>query len=128
MAIAARRPAPGSLVHHSDRGIQYACGEYTALLAAHDIRPSMSRVGNPYDNAQAESFMKTLKHEEVDGRSYRDLEEAREAIGRFIEEVYNRQRLHSALAYRPPVEFETNLLELAAAAQRPQAPAHPTSS
>jgi transposase InsO family protein len=128
MVIAARRPAPGSLIHHSDRGIQYACGEYTALLAAHDILPSMSRVGNPYDNAQAESFMKTLKHEEVDGRSYRDLEEAREAIGRFIEEVYNRQRLHSALAYRPPVEFEANLLELAAATRRPQAPAHPTSS
>jgi putative transposase len=128
MAIAARRPAPGSLVHHSDRGIQYACGEYTGLLTAYDIQPSMSRVGNPYDNARAESFMKTLKHEEVDGRSYRDLEHAREAIGRFIEEVYNRQRLHSALAYRPPVEFEANLHQLAAAARRPQAGAHPASS
>lgn len=128
MAIVARQPAPGSLIHHSDRGVQYACGEYTAVLAAHDIQPSMSRVGNPYDNAQAESFMKTLKHEEVDGRSYRDLEHAREAIGRFIEEVYNRQRLHSALAYRPPTEFEANLLQLAAAARRPQAAAHPTSS
>lgn len=109
MAIAARRPAPGSLIHHSDRGVQYACGEYTALLEAHDIRPSMSRVGNPYDNARAESFMKTLKHEEVDGRNYRDLDEARAAIGAFIEEVYNRQRLHSALAYRPPIEFEASL-------------------
>jgi putative transposase len=128
MAIAARRPAPGSLVHHSDRGIQYACGEYTGLLTAYDIQPSMSRVGNPYDNARAESFMKTLKHEEVDSRSYRDLEHAREAIGRFIEEVYNRQRLHSALAYRPPVEFEANLHQLAAAARRPQAGAHPASS
>jgi putative transposase len=128
MAIAARRPAPGSLIHHSDRGIQYACGEYTGLLTAYDIQPSMSRVGNPYDNARAESFMKTLKHEEVDSRSYRDLEHARKAIGRFIEEVYNRQRLHSALAYRPPVEFEANLHQLGDAARRPQAGAHPASS
>jgi putative transposase len=99
MAIAARRPARGSLIHHSDRGIQYACGDYTALLEAHDIQPSMSRIGNPYDNAKAESFMKTLKQEEVDGRSYRDAIHARQMIGSFIEEVYNRQRLHSALAY-----------------------------
>ena len=109
MALAARRPAPGSLVHHSDRGVQYACGEYTALLAAHDIQPSMSRIGNPYDNAKAESFMKTLKQEEVDGRSYRDAHQAREMIGSFIEQVYNRQRLHSALAYQSPTEFEANL-------------------
>jgi len=106
MAIAARRPASGSLIHHSDRGVQYACGDYTALLAAHDIQPSMSRVGNPYDNAQAESFIKTLKQEEVDGCTYRDAHQARNAIATFIEEVYNRQRLHSALAYRPPTEFE----------------------
>ena len=112
MALSTRRPAPGRLIHHSDRGVQYACGEYTALLAAHDITPSMSRVGNPYDNAKAESFMKTLKQEEVDGRSYRDIEHARQRIGGFIEDVYNRHRLHSALAYRPPVEFEASLPSL----------------
>jgi transposase InsO family protein len=127
MAIAARRPAPDSLVHHSDRGVQYACAEYMAVLAAHRIRPSMSRVGNPYDNAQAESFMKTLKQEEIDGRDYRDLEHAGAAIGGFIEEVYNRRRLHSALAYQPPAEFEANLQQLAAAPRRPQAVANATS-
>jgi putative transposase len=120
MAITARRPAPGSLIHHSDRGVQYACGEYASVLEAHDIQPSMSRVGNPYDNAKAESFMKTLKQEEVDGRDYRNLNQARDAIGAFIEGVYNRRRLHSALAYQPPVEFEKNTRDLAAAAQRPQ--------
>ena len=106
MALQARRPAPGSLIHHSDRGVQYACREYTARLEAHDIQPSMSRIGNPYDNAKAESFMKTLKQEEVDGSAYRDAVDARARIGTFIEQVYNKQRLHSALGYRPPAEFE----------------------
>jgi putative transposase len=128
MAISARRPVPGSLIHHSDRGVQYACGEYAAMLETYDIQPSMSRVGNPYDNAKAESFMKTLKQEEVDGRNYRDLNQARDAIGAFIEGVYNRQRLHSALAYRPPVEFEGTLQQIVPAAKQPQSVANATSS
>jgi putative transposase len=105
MAIAARG-APAGLIHHSDRGVQYACGAYTELLAEHGIRVSMSRKGNPYDNAAAESFMKTLKHEEVHRVEYRNLAEARRGIKRFLERTYNRERLHSALGYRPPVEFE----------------------
>lgn len=109
MALAARRPPPGQLIHHSDRGAQYACGEYSALLVAHGIQPSMSRVGSPYDNAKAESFMSTLKREEVDGREYRTAQEARRSIGRFIEEVYNRQRLHSALNYLAPADFEATV-------------------
>jgi transposase InsO family protein len=107
MAIASREIVPGSLVHHSDRGVQYACGDYVERLKQAGIEPSMSRVGCPWDNAMAESFMKTLKSEEVDGRDYRDLADAQTAIGSFIETVYNRQRLHSALAYRPPQEFES---------------------
>jgi transposase InsO family protein len=85
---------------------QYACGAYVARLAAAGIQPSMSRVGCPWDNAMAESFMRTLKHEEVDGRPYRNLADAQARIESFIEEIYNRQRLHSALAYRAPAAFE----------------------
>ena len=109
MAIDARQPQPGTLVHHSDRGLQYACSDYTDILNAHGIRTSMSRVANPYDNAKAESFMKTLKTEEVDGSLYRDARHARRNIGTFLEDVYNRQRLHSALDYRSPVEFEARI-------------------
>jgi transposase InsO family protein len=105
MAIAQRQPGRG-LVHHSDRGVQYACAEYTALLTEHGMVGSMSRVGNPYDNAFAESFIKTLKYEELYRNEYRSLEEAAAAIGEFIDQVYNQQRLHSALGYRPPAEFE----------------------
>ena len=106
MAIAARQPAPGSLIHHSDRGVQYACGDYAALLKRHDVQSSMSRVGNPYDNAKAERFMRTLKEGEVNASSYRDAAEAQARIGHFIETVYNRERLHSALDYLTPEEYE----------------------
>jgi putative transposase len=107
MALRQRRPAAG-LVHHSDRGVQYACGDYVKRLESCGITISMSRPGNPYDNAWAESFMKTLKVEEVDGRSYRNFDQARSCIRRFIEEIYNQQRLHSALDYRSPIEFEAD--------------------
>ena len=107
-ALEQRRPAPG-LVHHSDRGVQYASRDYTALLQARGIAISMSRKANPYDNAIAESFMKTLKYEEVYRDDYQDLLEARTSIRRFLEQVYNEKRLHSALGYLPPVEFEQAL-------------------
>lgn len=107
MALRQRRPAPG-LVHHSDRGVQYASQEYTDLLKQHGAQISMSRKGNPYDNAACESFMKTLKYEEVYRSEYRDLADAYAQIGEFLERVYNQQRLHSALGYVPPAEFEQN--------------------
>jgi transposase InsO family protein len=108
MALARRTVLPG-LVHHSDRGSQYASGDYTDLLKAHQIAISMSRKGNPWDNAGCESFMKTLKYEEVHRNEYRDLVEARVSIQNFVEKVYNERRLHSALGYLPPAEFERNL-------------------
>jgi putative transposase len=107
MALRQRQPAPG-LVHHSDRGVQYASHDYTGLLKQHSIQISMSRKGNPYDNAACESFMKTLKYEEVYRTEYRDLADAYAQIGEFLERVYNQQRLHSALGYVPPAEFEQN--------------------
>jgi transposase InsO family protein len=107
-ALRHRRPKPG-LVHHSDRGVQYASQDYAAELQRHGIRISMSRTASPYDNAQAESFIKTLKYEEVYRTEYRSLEDARASIGEFLEKIYNRERLHSALGYRPPLEFERHL-------------------
>jgi putative transposase len=106
MALSQRSWKPEGLIHHSDRGVQYASTEYTGLLENNDIQISMSRRGNPYDNARAERFMRTLKEEEVNGTAYQDLDEARTRIGDFLEEVYNRQRLHSALGYLTPEEFE----------------------
>lgn len=109
MALLARNPPPMSLIHHSDRGVQYACNAYQKRLETHKIPASMSRVGNPYDNAKAESFMKTLKTEEVEAKTYLDLDDARRKIGGFIDTVYNTKRLHSALGYKPPAEFEAQL-------------------
>jgi transposase InsO family protein len=108
MALSRRTVSPG-LVHHSDRGVQYASHDYTGLLKSHGIQISMSRKGNPWDNAACESFLKTLKYEEVYRSEYRDLAEARASIQQFLEQVYNRKRLHSALGYLPPAEFEAHL-------------------
>jgi putative transposase len=104
-AIAERQPPPG-LVHHSDRGVQYASGDYVRVLRKHQMIPSMSRPANPYDNASCESFMKTLKREEIYANDYRDLEHLLGNVQAFIEQYYNRCRLHSALGYRTPEEFE----------------------
>src|SRR5206468_8520953 len=104
-AIVVRQP-PVGLVHHSDRGVQYASAEYVAVLEKHGMIPSMSRPANPYDNASCESFLKTLKREEIYANQYSDLDHLRANIQEFIEQYYNRQRLHSALGYFPPEEFE----------------------
>ena len=102
MALTQRKPQ----VHHSDRGVQYASVEYTTLLKEHGIAISMSRKGNPYDNAKAESFMKTLKCEQVYLSEYDNLADANAQIGHFLEAVYNQKRLHSSLGYLPPAEYE----------------------
>ena len=106
MALSQRSWKAEGLIHHTDRGVQYASTDYTDLLDQNEIQISMSRRGNPYDNARAERFMRTLKEEEVHGANYRDLEDARSRIGEFLDQVYNRQRLHSALRYLTPEEFE----------------------
>jgi transposase InsO family protein len=105
MALTRRAPEPGG-IHHSDRGVQYASGDYVARLERAGIQISMAAVGNPYENAQVESFFRTLKCEEVYLHEYRTLAEADANIERFIEGVYNQKRLHSSLGYLPPVEFE----------------------
>jgi len=108
LALQSRSWQPG-LMHHSDRGVQYASLEYVAVLQQNNIQISMSRPGNPYDNAKAERFMRTLKYEEVYMNDYDTLAEVRTSIQHFIEAVYNRKRLHSAIGYLPPAEFEASL-------------------
>jgi len=102
----------GGLIHHSDQGVQYACNEYVNRLKELGIKISMSRRGNPYDNAFAESFMKTLKAEEVYLKEYKTFDEAYNNIKQFIERVYNKKRLHSSIGYLPPDEFEAKVLNI----------------
>jgi putative transposase len=109
MALQTRHFIPEQLTHHSDRGVQYACHDYVRVLQQHKIRISMSRIGNPYDNAKAERFMRTLKYEEIYLNDYDTFAEVMVSVDHFIEAVYNRKRLHSALGYLPPAEFEASL-------------------
>ncbi len=110
IALRERRP-PRGFIHHSDRGVQYASSEYIESLESAGARISMSGKGNPYDNAKAESFFKTLKTEQVYLKDYRTIEEADANIGHFMEDVYNQKRLHSSLDYLPPVDFEAAEIE-----------------
>ena len=113
-AIDQRQPRP-NLVHHSDRGVQYWSGEYLKVLQQNKIIPSMSRPGNPYDNASCESFLKTLKREEIHANDYQDLGHLNANVEAFIQQYYNRRRLHSALGYRAPEDFEKEIEQLSAA-------------
>jgi putative transposase len=106
-----RQPRPG-LIHHSDRGVQYASHEYVEQLQAIGAQSSMSAVGNPYDNAKAESFFKTLKQEEVYLKEYNSFSDSEQNLAMFIEKVYNEKRLHSSLGYLPPAEFEAAYKQL----------------
>jgi transposase InsO family protein len=115
-----RRPGPG-LVHHSDQGTQYACHDYIGLLEKYRAYPSMSRPARPWENARCERFMRTLKEEQIDARQYTDLEELRRHTAEFIDQFYNRERLHSALGYQSPVEFEAHTVRQRAAQSMPAA-------
>jgi putative transposase len=112
-------PAPTGLIHHSDRGVQYACAEYITLLEQAQMQISMSRTANPYDNAHMESFFKTLKYEEVHLANYETYDDVTQSVPHFIEEVYNSKRLHSAIGYLPPVEYEMAILSTTKTTGRP---------